>query len=463
MSKYLMIDFGSTFTKLVAVDTEKEDIIATASHFTTVAEDITIGYTNALQELYKKLGEEIQFDKIISCSSAAGGLKMAAIGLVEELTVEAAKRVCLGAGARVDLVLSHHINKKEVQSIIDKKIDIILLAGGTDGGNSECVLYNAKMLGEAGIQIPIIYAGNKSCVDEIEEIFNEYNLNGYFCENVMPQINVLNIPSARDKIREIFLQNIIVAKGIKKIENVIDKVILPTPEAVLKACDLLSKGYLREPGLGELVTVDIGGATTDMYSMSTASAKRSDVVIKGLEEPYAKRTVEGDLGMRYSALGVLKALTKEEIILINEDENVDMEKELTFRNDHVEVVFDDDHQSKVDLIIGGICVDKSMARHVGKMEEVYTPMGLVYNQTGKDLTKIEYVIGTGGILVNSKDPKKILSKVLGNKKTYLELRPENPRYLLDKDYILASMGLLSEIEPLLALKIMKKHIKEIEK
>ena len=198
-----------------------------------------------------------------------------------------------------------------------------------------------------------------------------------------------------------------------------------------------------------------------MYSMSTASAKRSDVVIKGLEEPYAKRTVEGDLGMRYSALGVLKALTKEEIILINEDENVDMEKELTFRNDHVEVVFDDDHQSKVDLIIGGICVDKAMARHVGKMEEVYTPMGLVYNQTGKDLTKIEYVIGTGGILVNSKDPKKILSKVLGNKNTYLELRPENPRYLLDKDYILASMGLLSEIEPLLALKIMKKHLKEI--
>ena len=419
MSKYLMIDFGSTFTKLVAVDTEKEDIIATASHFTTVAEDITIGYTNALQKLYEKLGEEIKFDKIISCSSAAGGLKMAAIGLVEELTVEAAKRVCLGAGARVDLVLSHHINKKEVQSIIDKKIDIILLAGGTDGGNSECVLYNAKMLGEANIKIPIIYAGNKSCVDEIEDIFKQYNLNGYFCENVMPQINVLNIPSARDKIREIFLKNIIVAKGIKKIENVIDKVILPTPEAVLKACDLLSKGYLREPGFGELVTVDIGGATTDMYSMSTASAKRSDVVIKGLEEPYAKRTVEGDLGMRYSALGVLKALTKEEIILINEDENVDMEKELTFRNDHVEVVFDDDHQSKVDLIIGGICVDKAMARHVGKMEEVYTPMGLVYNQTGKDLTKIEYVIGTGGILVNSKDPKKILSKVLGNKNTLL--------------------------------------------
>lgn len=462
MSKYLMIDFGSTFTKLVAVDSEKEDIIATASHFTTVAEDITIGYNNALKALYEKIGKEIQFDKTISCSSAAGGLKMAAIGLVEELTVEAAKRVCLGAGARVDLVLSHHINKREVQSIIDNKIDIILLAGGTDGGNSECVLYNAKMLGEAGITIPIIYAGNKSCIDEIEEIFNKYNLNGYFCENVMPQINVLNIPSARDKIRDIFLKNIIVAKGIKKIESVIDKVILPTPEAVLKACDLLSKGYLREAGLGELVCVDIGGATTDMYSMCTASAKRSDVVIKGLEEPYAKRTVEGDLGMRYSALGVLKSLTTEEIILINEDENVDLEKELTFRHNNVDAVFKDEHQIKVDHIQGGICVDKSMGRHVGKMEEVYTPMGLVYNQTGKDLSKIECVIGTGGVLVNSSNPKKILSKVLGNKKTYLELRPENPNYLLDKDYILASMGLLSEIDPLLALKIMKKHLKEVK-
>lgn len=456
-----MIDFGSTFTKLVAVDTETEDIIATASHFTTVASDITIGYENALQKLYQKIGKEIKFDKIISCSSAAGGLKMAAIGLVEELTVEAAKRVCLGAGAKVDLVLSHHINKKEVQSIIDNKIDIILLAGGTNGGNSECVLYNAKMLGEGNITIPIIYAGNKSCVDEIEDIFKQYNLNGYICENVMPQINVLNIASARDKIREIFLQNIIVAKGIKKIEKVIDKVILPTPEAVLKACELLSKGYLRESGLGELVCVDIGGATTDMYSMCTASAKRSDVVIKGLEEPYAKRTVEGDLGMRYSALGVLKALTKEEIILIDQDENIDLQKELEYRNENVDKVFNDDKEANVDLIIGGICVDKAMGRHVGKMEEVYTPMGLVYNQTGKDLTKIECVIGTGGILVNSSNPKKILSNVKGDSKKYLELRPENPKYLIDKDYILASMGLLSEIDPLLALKIMKKHLKEI--
>lgn len=456
-----MIDFGSTFTKLVAVDTDIEDIIACSSNFTTVETDIRVGYEKALESLFQKIGKVVKFDKIIACSSAAGGLKMCAIGLVDELTVEAAKRVCLGAGAKVDLVLSHHITKKEIQEIRDLKIDIVLLAGGTDGGNSECDIFNAKMLGEAELGIPIIYAGNKSCDDDIEEIKTKYNMNLSICENVMPKINVLNITSARETIRQIFLKNIIVAKGIKKIESEIDEVILPTPEAVLKACELLSKGYLHEKGLGELVAMDIGGATTDMYSMCYSVAKRPDVVLKGLEEPYAKRTVEGDLGMRYSALGVLKALSEEEIILLNEKYQVNMEDELKKRRENVDVIYTDPEEIKVDEIIGGICSDKAMERHVGKMEEVYTPMGMVFNQTGKDLTEINYVIGTGGVLVNSKNPKIIMDKVLRKPNAPLELRPINPKFIIDKDYILASMGLLSLIDPLLALKIMKKHLKEI--
>ncbi len=463
MSRYLMIDFGSTFTKLTAVDTEKEDIIATASSFTTVATDITIGYEKALASLYEKLGEKVKFDKIIGCSSAAGGLKMCAIGLVDELTVEAAKRVCLGAGAKVDLAFSHHLTKHNIQQIIDKKIDIILLSGGTDGGNSECVLYNQRMLAEAGITIPVIYAGNKDCQDEIMEIANEYHMTEYVCQNVMPRLNVLNIPDAREKIREIFLKNIIEAKGIKKIEKEIDKVILPTPESVLQAAELLSKGYMHEPGLGEIVLVDIGGATTDMYSMCSPSAKRSDVILKGLEEPYAKRTVEGDLGMRYSALGVLESLTKEEIRMIDEDEGVDLEKELTYRHEHVDTVPNNEHEVHIDRIMGRICVDKAMERHVGHMEEMYTPMGMVYNQYGKDLSRVRYVIGTGGVLIHNADPYQILKAVEYTTKKPLELRPVNPKYLLDADYILAAMGLLSQIDPSMALKIMKKHMKPVQK
>ena len=462
MSRYLMIDFGSTFTKLTAVDSNLEDVIATASHFTTVDTDISIGYKNALKVLADKLGEENpKFDKIIGCSSAAGGLKMAAIGLVPELTLEAARRVCLGAGAKVELSFSNHLTNADVQQIIDKKIDIILLSGGTDGGNTECVLFNQKMLCEKGVKIPIIFAGNKNCVDEIKELAERYSMNEYYCENVMPRLNVLNIDDARNQIRKIFLENIIVAKGIKKIEGDIDRLILPTPESVLRAATLLADGYMHERGLGEIVLVDIGGATTDMYSLCSASAKRSDVVIKGLEEPYAKRTVEGDLGMRYSALGVLSSLTKEEILTINQDENVDLEKELLFRHEHVDNIPNTEEQVKIDKIMGRICVDKAISRHAGKMEEMYTPMGMLYNQYGKDLSKVNYVIGTGGVLVHNKNPEEILSAIKYSLNKGLELRPRNPGYMLDKDYILASMGLLAEIDALLALKIMKKHIVKI--
>ncbi len=202
-----MIDFGSTFTKLTAVDSEKEDIIATASHFTTVDTDITIGYKNALKVLADKLGEkEPKFDKIIGCSSAAGGLKMAAIGLVEELTLEASKRVCLGAGAKVELAFSHHLSSSDVDKMIEKKIDIILLSGGTDGGNSECVLYNQKVLADRKVSIPIIYAGNKDCIEEASKIAKEAGLNETFCSNVMPRLNVLNLDEPKDEIRRIFLK-----------------------------------------------------------------------------------------------------------------------------------------------------------------------------------------------------------------------------------------------------------------
>ncbi len=460
MAKYLLIDLGSTFTKLCAVDTEAEDIVETASYFTTVDEDISIGYHKALKSLFDKVGKEIKFEQVIACSSAAGGLKMAAIGLVEELTAEAAKRVCLGAGAKVDLVLSHHINKYEVQKILDENIDIILLAGGADGGNSECVLYNAELLGKMNVKIPIIFAGNKSARDEIENIFNKYKLDGYICDNVMPKVNSLNTEPAREKIREIFLNKIIEAKGIKSIESEIDQVILPTPNAVLEAAKLLSKGYLNESGFGDIVLIDIGGATTDMYSICNAT-KRSDVIIHGLEEPFAKRTVEGDLGMRYSAPGIIKSLSSQEIEFINKEKNVNIEEEVKKRYENVKSLPQNKHDEFIDLFLAEICSYRAMHRHVGRIEEVYTPMGKVYNQIGKDLTEIKYVIGTGGVIINSKDKESILKRTTNILHNAQELRPNDPKFYVDHKYIIAAMGLLSKINPLVALKIMKKNIVRI--
>jgi len=460
MSNYLLVDFGSTFTKLCAVDIDKKKIIGTSAHFTTVKEDISQGYQNALNLLFDKLGKTIEFERVIACSSAAGGLKMAAIGLVEELTVEAAKRVCLGAGAKVDLVFSHHLTKREVKQIMEEQIDIVLLSGGADGGNSENVIFNANLLGEMGLDIPIIYAGNKSAQDDILDVFEKYHMDGYVCDNVMPKINKLNAKCARHKIREIFLAKIIEAKGIKKIEQIIDRVVLPTPNAVLQAATLLAEGYNDEKGLGDLVLVDIGGATTDMYSMCYAT-NRSDVLLHGLEEPYAKRTVEGDLGMRYSAPGILKSLSEREIAYINRDKQMDIEREVMLRYQNVHQLPHSDRDEFIDQFLAEMCAYRAMNRHCGRIKEVITPMGKVFNQSGKDLTDVRYVIGTGGVIINNKHQKEILKQTTNIMDDSTQLRPKQPTFLVDQQYIMAPMGLLAQDHPRLALQLMKENLKEL--
>ena len=457
MKTYLLVDFGSTFTKLTAVDLDKEEIIATAKAITTVEKDIIIGYQKALERLHAKIGYEIKFDKITACSSAAGGLKMVAIGLVEELTTEAARRVCLGAGAKVELVLSHNINLHEVEEIKNKNIDIILLAGGANGGNKECVIHNAKQLAKSNIKAPIVFAGNKDATDEIEEILTKENKEFYICENVMPRLNVLNINSAKDTIKDIFVKNIIEAKGIKKVEKLVGEVVLPTPNAVLMAAELLSTGFGDEPGLGDLMLADVGGATTDIYSMSSGLPTQMNAILSGLEEPYAKRTVEGDLGMRYSSLGILQSFTASEISHWK-SRHVDIEAEAHKRHDDIEFISSTDEDYIADDIFAGKCIDVATSRHVGTLKGVYTPMGVMYYQVGKDLTQTNYFIGTGGVVISSKDPVAILKNGVKMASKPMELRPQNPEYLLDKTYILSAMGLLSMDHPEIALKIMKKYM-----
>ena len=135
-----------------------------------------------------------------------------------------------------------------------------------------------------------MFAGNKDAQDEIEDILTKANKAFFICDNVMPKLNQLNIEDAKNRIKDIFVKNIIEAKGIKKIEERIDQVILPTPHAVLMAAELLSKGFDDEKGLGELMIADIGGATTDVYSMSEGLPKQMNAILSGLEEPFAKRT-----------------------------------------------------------------------------------------------------------------------------------------------------------------------------
>ena len=461
MNPYLLVDFGSTYTKLTAVDLENEYIIGTSKAPTTVETNVLDGYDKAFKYLITDHPEIKNISGISACSSAAGGLKMAAIGLVEELTVEAAKRACLGAGAIVKRVYSHHMTRAEARDLKESNIDIILLAGGTNGGNSECIIHNARKLKEVEIDVPIIIAGNKDAVDDIEDIFEGTDVEYTFVKNVMPQLKKLDVTEAKHQIRKIFIEKIIEAKGIKKAEEKIGEIIMPTPEAVLLAAELLSNGYEDEEGYGELMVIDIGGATTDVHTIGEGFPKRTEVIMKGLEEPFAKRTVEGDLGMRYSAKALIGLVSNYEFRKYFEKEddcNHDIEKSLERRAANVDFIPKTKDEEEFDKAIAKICCDVSMSRHVGHVEVVHTPLGNMYYQTGKDLTGIQYVIGTGGVLINNKDSKKILKQVNKSSLKALELRPTNPSILIDKSYILSAMGLLSQKYPVIAIKMMKQYL-----
>lgn len=464
MNAYLLLDFGSTYTKLTVVDIDNEEILATAKDITTIEDDIMIGFNKAYEKLIKQLeGKEINFVKKLACSSAAGGLKMVAIGLVPDLTAEAAKRAALGAGARVIKVYSYELTKDEIEELKNLDLDIILLAGGTNGGNKQCIIHNAKMLVQGGVNIPIVVAGNKSANDEIREIFKEAGFYFSITENVMPQLNGLNVEPAREEIRKVFMDRITDAKGLSNAESFINGILMPTPAAVLKAAGFLGQGSDEEEGIGDLIIVDIGGATTDIHSIGYGEPTKGGVNMKGLEEPYAKRTVEGDLGMRYSAVSLWEAGGSRKLrnYLRDIERKVDIESNCKYRNHNIKMVPHTEEEVLFDEAMAKVATELSMERHCGTVECIYTPMGAVYNQVGKDLMEVKYMIGTGGVLIHSNNPGEIMRAGTFNKENAVSLRPKNPRMLIDKTYILSSMGLLAQDYPDKAVRIMKKYLVEV--
>ena len=462
VNAYLLIDFGSTYTKLTAVDVDNEEILGVAKDITTIEDNIMVGFNKAYDKLLDKFqGREVNFIRKLACSSAAGGLKMVAIGLVPDLTAEAAKRAALGAGARILKTYSYELTSFEMTEIRDSKVDMILLAGGTDGGNKECILHNARLIAKSDLNIPIVVAGNKVVNDEINAIFKEYNVEFTITENVMPKLNVLNVEPAREEIRKIFMNNIIDAKGLKNAEEFVNGILMPTPAAVLKAARVLSEGSDKEEGIGEIVVVDIGGATTDIHSIADGEPTKPGVTFRGLEEPLAKRTVEGDLGMRYSALSLWETAGTRKIRKHLKEKSINIEEVCRGRSQNIMMVPSTEEDIEFDEAMAKVATDIAMERHCGFVEPVYSPLGVIYSQHGKDLLEVKWVIGTGGVLVHSENPGNILESGCFDSENLNSLKPKSPGFMLDKTYILCAMGLLSEELPDKAVRIMKKYLVEL--
>jgi uncharacterized protein (TIGR01319 family) len=463
MELALLLDIGSTYTKATVVDLDGIELKGTAKSLTTVQDNVNIGIEKVLENLEE---DGINLDEIehrLACSSAAGGLKMVAIGLVPDLTAEAAKRAALGAGAKVTSVYSYELADKELTEIIEESPDVLLLAGGTDGGNQEIIFKNAKKLANSKLSIPIVVAGNKVVADDIKEILEDNGKEVYVTKNVMPKLEELNIEPARKIIRKVFLDKIIYAKGLSQAKKHVDRVIMPTPSAVMKAAELISEGTVEEEGLGELIIVDIGGATTDIHSVAAGTPTKGGVNLRGLEEPYVKRTVEGDLGMRYSVPSLLEAVGGKELLTYL-SESVSENKLLDYINkvrENVEYIPVDRLEKELDSGIAKVAAKLAMQRHVGRIKTVYTPFGESYVQYGKDLTDLDLIIGTGGVLVHNDRSDEILKCSFFDEIDPTILAPKEPELMLDNDYILSSIGLLSEISSTKAIKLAKKYIKKI--
>ena len=459
MKPVLLIDFGSTYTKVTAVDLDEEKLLGTAASFTTIETDINEGLENAVKLLEEKTGK-LDFVERYACSSAAGGLKMISSGLVPELTAEAAKMASLGAGAKIMKVYSFHLTEDDADEIRELNPDIFLLVGGIDGGNDECIIHNAEVIAGIDLPFPVIVAGNRTASRKCKELL-EATHQVYVCENVMPKFDKLNIEPTQKQIRDIFLKRIITAKGLTTATELVSGIINPTPAAVLRGIRLLAEGTDEEDGIGELIAVDVGGATTDVYTICDGRPTKPGTIFKGLPEPYAKRTVEGDIGMRYSIKGIVEAAGLGRVAELAELKPGKVEEMVEHLSVHTDEVPTSEPWEKLDYALASMAIDTGVDRHAGHIEEVYTTMGMNYIQTGKDLSNIHKIVVTGGSLIHTKKTDEIAAHALYDSYSPFSLRPTRANILVDRSYIIASMGLLAEHYPLVALHIMKKELEDM--
>jgi uncharacterized protein (TIGR01319 family) len=463
----IFVDFGSTYTKTVAIDLDEEIIIGRGRSASTVATDITVGLKSALHQMEtesrRKCTEESSLR--LACSSAAGGLRLTVVGLVPDLSLKAGRLAALGAGAKLVGTYSYKLNQSEMSRLEQASPDIILLVGGTDGGNEEVILHNAKMIAGCDTTVPIVVAGNKDCADDLTRILQSSQRHIKVVDNVLGELDKLNMEPSRSAIREIFIRRIVHAKGLDKAGPLVDGVIMPTPMAVLRAAEILSAGHGGERGLGESIVVDVGGATTDVHSIAYGYPRDHRIVLKGIPDPFAKRTVEGDLGIRYNAVSILEAAGEARIRKYcgRWESREDLESKVNYLSEHTETVPIKEEDFLLDTCLARIASEIAIERHAGRLEQVYSPHGQAFIQSGKDLREVRNVIGTGGIFAYGRAPLTVLEGALFSQENPFSLKPQSPEFLVDSSYILYAVGLLAERSPKKAVRIGKKYLKKLSR
>lgn len=430
----LIAEIGSTTTVVSAFDQLDQDpvFLGQGQFRTTAAEgDVTIGLQGAIRDLAEHLGEELTWKRLMASSSAAGGLRMTVHGLVYDMTVRAAREAALGAGANLKLVTAGRLRRSDLERIRAIEPNIILIAGGVDYGERDTALANAELIRSLELAVPVIYAGNVENQAEIQAIFAGGPNQLYLCDNVYPRIDELNIEPTRKVIQAVFEEHITRAAGMEGIRQLVDGHIIPTPGAVMEASMLLQQE------LGSLVTADIGGATTDIHSCTADSDEIRGILLE--PEPEHKRTVEGDLGMYVNRMSVLELVADRTL-----DQELGLSREAARALcEGLPPIPETAAQLALVSLLARTALVTALKRHGGVLKEYFGPSGRKLAALGKDLTAVEYFIGTGGALTRLPDRRTIIRQALAEQ-TKLELLPRSDvRILIDEDYIMASLGVMA--------------------
>jgi uncharacterized protein (TIGR01319 family) len=467
MGRVLSIDIGSTWTKGALFDLEAPAVVRQAQTPTT-QEDLSHGFTTVACML---LGIEpvVPVEKIPTdiplhvSSSAKGGLSIAAIGIVPDLTVSAAKLAAASAGGRIASHFSYKLTEENVAALEAQHPDIVLLCGGTDGGNESYVLRNAAALAGSRLECAILYAGNAALASEVKRCLAGKQLR--VAANLMPEVGTLDIEPARAAIRAIFLEHIVEGRGLARVRALCAVNPKPTPLAVYELLEAWAAEARGGAAAGaaaarwtDTLLIDMGGATTDVYSHCAAFHGEEGTVLRGLEEPVLKRSVEGDLGLRVSAAAAAEtgagyirrrlaacaartgaAGAAQAGALMN----LDGFQSWTWRAAAApEVIAAGADERLFDDVLAEACLYHALLRHAGTVEEVWTPAGKVRVQRGKDLRSVKRIVASGGWLARRGSAAPLLTALEAACRDSggASLLPRQPVVFADSRYILPLLG-----------------------
>lgn len=416
MSTLLCLDIGSTWTKgaLVTVD---GTLLGTAQHPTTPPE-VLDGIASVTTRL------DAQGLPVLACSSAGGGLRLAVVGQERLVSAEAGYRVALSAGAKIVHVVAGQLDGVAIRELRATRPDLVLLAGGTDGGDRSVLLHNAKRIAANRLRPPIVLAGNADARAEAEALLHETGRTVVATDNVLPDVGELAPGPARAAIRELFLRHVIGGKGLSKGNTFRNLVKAVTPDAVLGGVSRLA-AILAAREAGAVLVVDVGGATTDVYS--AVSTVDESAMQRSVALPADRRTVEGDLGMRWSAAGIVAEAKAERL-----ETPQDLADEAQHRSANVDWIPDDDHGRDVDATLAGLAAVLAVRRHLRLVDGQLGPKGA------------GLLVLSGGVFRHATPQR--LQAIEDRLRADPVLRPvlRNADVVVDRRYVLAPAGLLAD-------------------